>query len=161
MDLVLATLVFLILVITLVLFVTLTKGDSEKYTIDPNAVYVPPVNVGTYIPDKNYHRSVNLMELSHDNPIFSKYTMRQNDVMGLDGADYYLENDMLYKDGVIEKRHGTAQFQAINPIKGQRGNDFQFFQDMYSDLPYGLDQSDLPIGNPNAHGSVESAEPFV
>lgn len=157
MDLIVVLLVVLIFIAAGVLVYTKLK---DNFIVYPDPTYGPPqFDIANYIPDEKWDRSVSRMDYSSDYPLLTKYTDRERDIMGMDGADYYLENDTLYKQGVIAKKHGIAQFEAIYGQKGQRGNDFKYFQDEYSDLPIGLEQSDLPIG-PSSGGSVGSAEEY-
>ncbi len=153
------------LVIVIMLVAMITYLAVDKFVVDPDLIYANPEPTNGHVgvqetPNPNY-RSVNLMDLNFPNPAFSKYTDRERDIMGMDGADYYLENDMLARDGVFPVKHGIKKFEAAEGgLPGQRGNGFMFFQNEYSDLPIGLTQSDLPI--PGGYGgSVESAEQYT
>jgi hypothetical protein len=159
-----ALLVVLILVVLYFTFKSVPL-KSEKYLGgDVNTVYqVDESDAEFGLGNVPTERSVSLMNFRDTDPKLSKYTQRERDTMGLDGADYYYENDTLYRSLVIPEQlehdlyetHGTTE-------PGQRGStdpEFQYFQHLYSDLPLGLTQSDLPIG-PQMGGSVESAEQF-
>lgn len=101
-------------------------------------------------------QTVSMMDFNASDPKLRKYSDRSRDILGMDGRDYFMENDMLYRSGAQNQPVGDGNFHAssggINTVLyGQRGNGFVEFDDMYWDLPKGI----------SLLGSVESAEDYV
>lgn len=89
-------------------------------------------------------QSVDMIDWRHDDPKYSKYSRRIPDGMGMNGSDYYYENDALYRQGVIGEQLGRGLFESQFDMPDTRGDpDHNFYP------------------SSRWSGSVESAEPMV
>lgn len=109
-------------------------------------------------PTEPNEMSVDMVDFRHDDPKFSKYTRRMRDTVGMDGSDYYYENDALFRQGVLPEKEGEVAFESTaglrnETVPGQRG-DWRTVGEAE-----GYDDDVHPSSR--WHGSVSSAEPAI
>jgi len=62
-------------------------------------------------------RTVDMTAYFHPDPIAFKYTGRIRNPMGMDGYDYFYENDMYHRELTGPEMHGVPAFQPQVPIR--------------------------------------------
>lgn len=112
-------------------------------------------------PSEPHEPSVDMVDFNHDDPKFSKYSRRFSDAAGMDGSDYYYENDIMYRQGVAGEKQGASLFESEYGLPDTRGNQTQPFnpESRWFDIPSGrmqgsVESAELPVGGSSVTAEV-------